>query len=116
MDDVDAIGVRAEFWASLNLKWDQPEGRPVNLGYIRRGGEVCTEATYWVVDDDLAEDYNLALARLFGGEVGGGIRRVMRPDGSLFRIEEVVDRLSEWRLLMEDFQDAIQARTREREG
>ena len=115
LDEVDAIGVRAEFQASLNLKWDQPEGRPVNLGFIPRSGEVCTEASYWQVDDDLAEVYNLGLARLFGGEVGGGIRRVTRSDGSLFRIEEVVDRLSEWQLLMEDFQDAIRARTRARE-
>lgn len=123
LDDIDRIGVWAEFLASLNLKWDQPQGRPVNLGYIRPSGEVWTEASYWQVDDDLAEDYNLALASLFGGEVrtgrrrknGGGDRWVTRSDGNAFYIEEVADRFSEWRSIMENFQHAIQGRTRERE-
>lgn len=123
LDHIDGIGVRAEFLASLNLKWDQPEGNPVNMGYVRRSGEICTEASYWQVDDDLAESYNTALARLFGGKVragqqrkdGGGDRCVARVDGSLFRVEEVVDRLPDWRALMEDFQDAILARTERRE-
>lgn len=124
LDDIDGIGVRAEFRASLNLKWDQPEGNPVNMGYVRRGGEICTDASYWNVDDDLAEAYNSALARLFGGEVrtarrkkeGAGDRWVARPDGRLFRIEEVVDRLSDWRSLMEEFQDTIRAQWAERKS
>lgn len=123
LDDIDRIGVRAEFLASLNLKWDQPQGKPVNLGYIQPSGEVWTEASYWQVDDDLAEDYNLALANLFGGEVrtgrrrkdGGGDRWVTRSDGGAFYIEEVADCFSDWRSLMENFQDAIQARARKRE-
>jgi len=122
LDDIDGIGVRAEFRASLNLKWDQPEGDPVNMGYVRRGGEICTDASYWKVDDDLAETYNSALARLFRGEVstarrkkdGGVDRWVTRPDGRLFRIDEVADRLSDWAALMEDFQDAIRTQTEDR--
>ena len=123
LDDIDGIGVRAEFLASLNLKWDRPQGRPVNLGYIRPNGEVRTEASYWWVDPDLAEDYNLGLASLFGGEVTIGRRKkdgscdrwVTRTDGNAFYIEEVADLFSDWRSLMENFQDAIQARARERE-
>ena len=123
LDDIDGIGVRAEFLASLNLKWDRPQGRPVNLGYIRPSGEVRTEASYWWVDPDLAEDYNLGLASLFGGEVTIGRRKkdgscdrwVTRTDGNAFYIEEVADLFSDWRSLMENFQDAIQARARERE-
>ena len=118
LDDIDGIGVRPEFLASLNLKWDQPEGRPVNMGYVRRSGEICTEAGYWQVDDDLAEDYNLSLARLFGGEVrtirrkrdGSRDRWVAAADGRLFRVEEVADRLGDWRAVMEEFQDAIRSR------
>ena len=122
LDDIVAIEVRAEFRASLNLKWDQPEGNPVNLGYIRRGGEVWTDASYWQVDHDLAEDYNLSLAKLLGGEVrtgrkkkdGGGDRWVTRPDGSAFFIEELADRFADWRELMEEFQDSIRARSQDR--
>ena len=115
MDEIDAIDVRAEFLGALNLKWDQPQGKPVNLGYIRPGGDVWTDASYWQVDDALAEDYNLALAKLFGGEVRAGRKKkdgsmarwVTRRDGNPFRIEEVMDRLSGWPELMEDFQNAI---------
>ena len=124
LDDIDGIGVRPEFLASLNLKWDQPEGRPVNMGYVRRSGEICTEASYWQVDDNLAEDYNLSLARLFGGEVrtirrkrdGSRDRWVAAADGRLFRVEEVADRLGYWRAVMEEFQDAIRSRAVKREA
>ena len=124
LDEVAAIDVRAEYLASLNLKWDQPEGKPVNLGYIRPSGEVGTRASYWRVDLDLAEDYNLHLARLFGGEVrtgrqkknGAEERWVARPDGTPFCIEDIADRLSDWRSVMEDFQSAIRARAKGVDG
>ena len=117
LDEVAAMDVRAEYLASLNLKWDRPEGKPVNLGYIRPSGEVWTEASYWNVDRDLAEKYNLQLAHLFGGEVrtgrqkknGASERWVARGDGTPFHIEDVADRLSEWVRVMEDFQSAIRA-------
>ena len=32
LDEVARINVRVEYLASLNLKWDPPEGKPVNLG------------------------------------------------------------------------------------
>ena len=123
LDDLDGIGVHAEFLASLNLKWDQPDGKPVNMGYVRRGGEICTDASYWQADNDLAENYNVALARLFGGKVrtlrqkrdGNRDRWVTRTDGRLFRIEEVADRLGQWAALIEQFQHAILARRQERE-
>ena len=105
LDGVAAIDVRAEYLGSLNLKWDQPEGSPVNLGYIRpSGGEVWTDASYWKVDRDLAEEYNVHLAQLFGGEVrtgrqkkdGASERWVTRNDGTPFRIEDILDHLSDW--------------------
>ena len=119
LDEVATINVRAEYLASLNLKWDQPEGSPVNLGYIRPGGELWTDATYWKVDRDLAEDYNLRLAQLFGGQVrtgrknkdGASERWVTRRDGTPFRIEEIVDHLSAWAQIIEEFQSAVRNRT-----
>ena len=110
LDEVAAINVRAEYLASLNLKWDQPEGKPVNLGYITPHGEVWTEASYWQVDHNLAQDYNERLAELFGGQVVAGKQsRVARRDGTPFRIEDVADRLSDWRHVIETFQSAIRA-------
>ena len=115
VDEVAAIDVRPEYRESLNLKWDQPEGRPVNLGYITPGGEIWTEASNWQVEDNLAYGYNQRLAELFGGEIrtgrqradGGANRWVIRGDGRPFRIEDVVQRLSDWVLVILDFQNAV---------
>lgn len=124
LDEVATIDVRPEYLGSLNLKWDQPEGGPVNLGYIRpSGGEVWTDASYWKVDRDLAEDYNARLAELFGGEVrtgrtkgdGAADRWVTRSDGSPFRIEDILDRLPGWLTAIEGFQDAVRKRAQDAE-
>ena len=124
LDEVAAIGVRPEYLGSLNLKWDQPEGSPVNLGYIMpRGGEVWTDASYGKVDREIAEDYNVRLAQLFGGEVrtgrmkkdGTSERWVTRSDGTPFRIEDILDRISDWIPIIETFQDAVRERTQDAE-
>lgn len=122
LDEAAAIDVRPEYLGSLNLKWDQPEGSSVNLGYIRpSGGEVWTDASYWKVDRDLAEDYNVCLAQLFGGEVKSGRskkdgtseRWVTRKDGTPIRIEDILDRLSDWIMVIESFQYSVRARTQD---
>ena len=109
LDEVARIDVRVEYLASLNLKWDLPEGNPVNLGYIRPNGEIWTDASYWVVDEELAQHYNVHLAELFGGKVkkGKAARWVARPDGTPFIIENVANKLSDWRGVIEEFQSAI---------
>ena len=125
LDEIDEIDIHPEFKRSLNLKWDRPKGKPVNFGYILLSGKILTEASYWKVEVDLAEDYNLHLAKRFDGKVStirkkkdgsAADRGVTQLDGSVFRIEDVVDRLSEWREVMEDFQNAIRTRTRERDA
>ncbi len=124
LDEVASIGVRPDFLASLNLKWDPPGGQTVNLGYIRRDGEVSTEASYWKVDRDLAEDYNARLAELFGGQVRTGRtkkdgtpeRWVTRNDGSPCYIEEIQNRLFDWGRIIERFQDAVEERARNKDG
>ena len=90
----------------------------MNLGYITPSGEIWTEASYWRVDEDLAQDYNVRLAQLFGGMVRRGRpnkdglsgRWVARHDGTPFRIEDVANQLSDWRGAIEEFQSAIRAR------
>ena len=124
LDEVATLDVRAEYLASLNLKWDQPEGSPVNLGYVRKRGDVWTDASYWQVDGDLAEDYNQRLARLFGGQVrtgrrkkdGSGERWVARKDGTPFLIEDIVQHLSGWASVIEDFQSAIRSHSQAEES
>ena len=116
LDEVAKIDVRAEYLAALNLKWDQPEGKPVNLGHINQSGEIWTNASFWTVDQDLADAYNQRLAQLFGGKVYRGtskrvpLRTVVRHDGTRFRIEDVANQLTDWCRAMEDFQGAIRAR------
>jgi len=124
LDDAAAIDVRPEYLSSLNLKWDQPEGRPVNLGYIKPNGEVCTDAVYWKVDRSLADDYVDCLAKLVGGKVRAGRpkedgyseRWVIRSDGTPLRIEDILDDLSDWITIIETFQDAVRERAQDAEG
>ena len=118
LDEVADLGVRAEYRESLNLKWDRPEGKPVNLGYIRPGGEIWTDASYYQVEEDVAQDYNQRLASLFGGKVRRGRVRadgkadhwVVRENERPFCIEEVLERLPHWIGVILDFQDAIRGR------
>ena len=119
LDEAACIGVRAEYARSLSLKWDQPEGSPINFGVIPISGEVRTAASYWKVDRDLADEYNECLARLFGGEVRTGRtssdapdRWVTRSDGTPFPIEDILDHLSGWIRAIESFQDAVLERAR----
>lgn len=118
LDEVAVLGVRPEYRESLNLKWDQPEGRPVNLAYVLPGGDIWTNTSYGQVEDDLAHGYNQQLAQLFGGNVRVGKQRtdgisncwVVRPDEKPFLIEEVLDRLSDWVEVISHFQDAVRGR------
>ena len=122
LDEAASIDVRPEYRGLLNLKWDQPDGSPVNLGWISpSSGEVRTHASYWNVDRDLAESYNVRLAELFGGEIktggtkkdGTSQRWVTRADGTPFRIEDILDCLSDWIVAIETFQEAVRERAQD---
>ncbi|MXY57617.1 MAG: hypothetical protein F4029_11990 [Gammaproteobacteria bacterium] len=119
LDEAADIDVRPEYLGMLNLKWDQPEGNPVNLGCISPvSGEIRTHASYWWVARDLADEYNNRLAELFGGKIRNGRtkkdgtpqRWVTRGDGAPFRIEDILDHLSDWITAIETFQDAVRER------
>jgi hypothetical protein len=67
---IEPLGVYPDFQRSLNLKWDPPEGKPINLGYIKRSGEVWTDAANWfVADKALSHGYVEDLARRWGMDV-----------------------------------------------
>ena len=65
---LEPFGVFAELKASLNLKWNSGDGKPVNLGYIQRNGQVWTNGVGWTTSHGVALRYAAELAREIGGE------------------------------------------------
>ena len=112
LDALRTIDVRPEYQGSLQLKWDQPGGNPVNLGYIMPSdGTVWTEQIYGTVGRDLGDEYQERLALALAGTVKTGkLRWVARADGRAFRIEEIADRFGDWRCVIEDFQSILRGR------
>ena len=118
LDKAAAIDVRPEYGRSLILRWNQPEGNSVNLGYITRKGQVWTDKIYSKVDRDLADNYHDSLAQLFGGKVRAVQTKknshssgyVTHNDGTPFRIVDILDHLSGWITAMQTFQDAVRER------
>lgn len=106
LDELDGIGVLHEYNRSnsLTLRWTDPEGRRLNLGYIRPDGEIKTDGT----PASTLLDYVDRLAELFGGEVSQAkptspYRNVKHRDGSPFFVQEIVDQLPGWKKIIEDF-------------
>ncbi len=94
------LGVEVQFMRSLNLKWQAPSGKAVNFGYIKPDGEVWTEAmSFGVEPKDIARQYNVDLALLFGGTVAKMPKMeawyVKIGDKGL-RVERVADKLDGW--------------------
>ena len=117
LDEADTIDVRPDYLAGLNLKWDQPDGSPVNLGTIGKDGQIRTDGS----DDDVAEHFGAYidnLAAALGGRVDrGNLKKdgaryllVVRSDGTKFRVEHILDRLPDWIVAIKTFQDAVRKR------
>ena len=95
---LEPFDVYPEFLNSLNLKWRSREDKPVNLGYITKNGRIYTKSSYWFAPDTIAEQYNQRLARALGGQVKGegNERQIISSDGSLFRVDEIVEKFGDW--------------------
>ena len=107
-EDVAKIGVYGKYRGSLNFMWDQPDGNPVNLGYIMPDGGFWTTESGLQVDDASAKQYWDDLAKAFCGQVKSRKRTwVARCDGKPFHIMEIAVHLSDWRIVIEDFQAAV---------
>lgn len=65
---LEPLGVYRELRASMNLKWDPGNGRPVNLGYIQRNGQLWTTPVAWATSQEIAQRYSEALAALIDGQ------------------------------------------------
>jgi hypothetical protein len=115
LDRVAQFEVRPEFRRSLNLKWDAPSGREVNLGYITRQGQVWTDVATTSLPDakDLAHAYVEDLADAFGMEVDKtafGDAWSIRSGGHAPRIDQIADKLDLWTQVIERFLNRLRTR------
>ena len=97
-------GVRAEFQASLNLKWDIPSGRTINLGYIQKNGAVWTDASNWFGAKEISHTYNeeLAAALAVGLRKSSDNWTIWAAERSV-RITDIADRLDAWLPVIDRF-------------
>jgi hypothetical protein len=111
--DLEALGVYPDYQRSLNLKWDPAEGKPVNLGYILRNGQVWTDASNWFVPLDLSHRYNEELADALGMAVEKKVRGdawCIQKDGKAPTIVQIADRFGAWKKVIEKFLDRVSRR------
>jgi hypothetical protein len=112
IEGLSELDVYPEFLGSLNLKWAPPTGKPVNLGYIKKTGEIWTDAAGWFVPEPrLAHVYNEKLAHLFEGTVVEGKNErnaYVMIAGKVPRIGDVADCLGDWKNAMKSFIESIQ--------
>lgn len=99
IEKLESLGVYKEYKGSLNLKWDQPEGNPVNLGYITKRGEVWTTPANWFVPHELSYPYQEKLAEALNCDVEKDAYNDdwhLRKKGKSPRIEEIANDLDKW--------------------
>lgn len=107
------FGVEADFQRSLNLRWEPPTGRPINLGVIQRNGQVWTDAVNAQAPQDLAHAYIEELGSAFGMEVEKEAFKGawhVRAKGHAPRIAEIADKLELWAAAIERFTTAFRQR------
>lgn len=108
---VEPLGVYPEFLKSLNLKWQRPDHKPVNLGYVFKNVSLWVDAAAWNAPKDLAKRYVEDLAAAFGCDthaLPSGNGWSLYKDGKPLRLGAVLDRLDRWPPIMRDFIAAIQ--------
>ncbi len=111
LSKLESLNVYAEFKRSLNLKWDAPSGKPINLGYITRNGQLWTDAASWFIPDQkFAQSYIEDLATIFRGEIkgiGNNQYPYVAVEGHAPRIETLMDKFDEWYVAIENNQNRI---------
>lgn len=94
---LEPLGVYPEFRGALNFKWDPPEGRSVNLGYLDRNGQLWTEPAYSNgVPKEIAELYNKEIASALNADVYRNAttgRSYLQRNGRAPRIADIADHL-----------------------
>lgn len=104
---LEPLGVYPDFRRALNIKWEPPEGKPVNLGSIYRTGQIWTDQINWSVPHAISHRYVEALADAWNMDVDKTSYQKdawhVRINGSAPRIETVIDKLPAWGALITRF-------------
>ena len=103
---LETIAVYPDFKNSLNLKWDTPQGHAINLGYITRDGSITIES--WAPSEShvmLSEEYIQRLSKVLNGKVHK--HRLLTVKNKFFRIDEIAEKLDDWRTEISTFIDNI---------
>ena len=106
----EPLGVYGDFLKTLNLKWQRPEHKPVNLGYFHTG-VLWTDATASAAPKNLAREYVEQLALAFSCEaraMPGGNSWSLYKDGKPLRLKSVVSQIDAWLPVMQRFIAAVQ--------
>jgi hypothetical protein len=101
-----SLGVEADFQRALNLKWEPPVGKPINLGTIQRNGQVWTDAVNAHAPHDLSHRYVEELASAFGMEIEKEAFKGawhVRTLNHAPRIQDIADKLDLWVAAIERF-------------
>lgn len=117
-DRLSKIGVVPAFGSSsLNLRWLPESTQKMNFGSIRKVGTVDTDPANWVPTrlsrPDIGERYQDALATIVGGSVlkaknGTGFTlRVVRGDGAVVTLADLLTRKDQWFDLIGKTQDEL---------
>jgi hypothetical protein len=117
-DKLSKIGVVPAFGSSsLNLRWFPESTQKMNFGSIRKVGTVDTDPANWVPTrisrPDIGERYQDALATIVGGSVlkaknGTGFTlRVVRGDGAVVTLADLLTRKDQWFDLIGKTQDEL---------
>jgi hypothetical protein len=118
LEQLSLLGVYGEFRRALNLKWDAPDGRTVNLGIIQRDGQVWTSEAGMASTEEFGRRYNEALASVWEGTVdpmpwGAHTKWQVRLDGKIPRVELIASRLEAWAEVLRRHLPQLAAQTQE---
>lgn len=96
---MEALGVLVEFKKSMNIKHVLPSGRTINLGYIKRNGELWTD----LVNPELSRAAGLGYLEQIAGILDGQLERTgsgpnlhVKVNGRIPRVHLLIDRLRHW--------------------
>ena len=113
INQLEPLGVYADFQRSLIFRWDPPTGKAINLGYIQRNGAVWTDTVHLNAPLDLSQAYVSELAEAWGCEVDRqsfGQNWQVRQAGSPPKIEVIAPQLEAWIVVIARFIDAVRER------
>jgi hypothetical protein len=119
LGELEELDVYPEYLRSLNLRWDPPVGKPINLGYINRDGEVWTDTVELSAPIDFGHGYIEDLARTLGLEVEKTKMEGhwhVRKDGKAPKIEWLMTRPDDWTACIGRFVDKLREHYAKSEG